>query len=82
MKVSKNTQEAKDLMKKVREARQKKPTVPKVEGKALPEPEPDGNQMETQEEPVIDLPQNKFMLLLNLIMSIQDDIDFIMSKVG
>ena len=50
MKVSKNTQEAKDLMKKVREARQKKPTVPKVKGKALPEPEPDGNQMETQEE--------------------------------
>ena len=54
MKVSKNTQEAKDLMKKVREARQKKPTVPKVEGKALPEPEPDGNQIETQEEPVIE----------------------------
>ena len=77
MTFAKNSQEAKNLMKRVREARMKKATLPKQEGKAIQE---DNKPIETNETSnQIDLPQNKFMLLLNLIMSIQDDIDYLMS---
>ena len=77
MTFTKNSQEAKDLMQKVREAKAKKTTIPTQEGEALPK---DTKPYETNEKPLIDLPQNKFQLLLNLIMSIQDDIDYLMSK--
>ena len=76
MTFTKNSQEAKDIMKKVREARVKKATLPTQEGKALPK---DTKPIETNKNTLIDLPQNKFQLLLNLIMSIQDDIDYLMS---
>ena len=74
MKPAKNSEEAKDLMRRVREARQQKPKPPKQEGGVLSE------VVEGPVEEPIDLPQNKFMLLLNLIMSIQDDIDYMMSN--
>ena len=77
MTFTKNSQEAKDLMQKVREAKAKKTTIPTQEGEALPK---DTKPSETNEKPLIDLPHNKFQLLLNLIMSIQDDIDYLMSK--
>ena len=77
MTFTKNSQEAKDFMKKVREAKAKKTTIPTQEGEVLPK---DTKPSETNEKPLIDLPHNKFQLLLNLIMSIQDDIDYLMSK--
>ena len=70
MAFAKNSQEAKDFMKRVREAKAKKPTPSRAPQK---DAQPD-------ESSLIDLPQNKFQLLLNLIMSIQDDIDFLLSK--
>lgn len=76
MAFTKNSQEAKEFMKKVREAKANKTSLPKQEGKAIQE---DNKPIETNETSHIDLPQNKFMLLLNLIMSIQDDIDYLMS---
>ena len=76
MTFTKNSQEAKEFMKKVREAKANKTTLPTQEGKALPK---DTKPIETNENTFIDLPQNKFQLLLNLIISIQDDIDYLMS---
>ena len=70
MAFAKNSQEAKDFMKRVREAKAKNSTPSRA-------PQKDA---QSDESSLIDLPQNKFQLLLNLIMSIQDDIDFLLSK--
>ena len=48
MTFTKNSQEAKDFMKKVREAKAKKTTIPTQEGEALPK---DTKPYETNEKP-------------------------------
>jgi len=71
----------KKRMKKVREARLlKSKTQLKELGKQAPEVVKE-ESTQAEDTPAIDLPQNKFMLLLNLIMSIQDDVDFISSLI-
>ena len=78
---AKSSDEMKERMKKVREARLlKSKTQLKELGKQAPEVVK-GEPTQAEDTPAIDLPQNKFMLLLNLIMSIQDDVDFISSLI-
>ena len=71
----KNSQEAKELMKRVREGRRKKPI-----GESVEENEVIAKKEENQED--IKLPEDKFLLLLNIIMELQKDIDILMSKMS
>ena len=83
MTLTKNSKEAREFMKKVREAKAKKAT-PLLQEDTRPQtgaklPRTQSKSSQTNDTLQIDLPENKFMLLLNLIMSIQDDIDYLMS---
>ena len=71
----KNSQEAKELMKRVREGRKKKQI-----GESVVENEVIAKKEENQED--IKLPEDKFLLLLNVIMELQKDIDILMSKMS
>lgn len=71
----KNSQEAKELMKRVREGRKKKQI-----GESVEENEVIAKKEENQED--IKLPEDKFLLLLNIIMELQKDIDILMSKMS
>ena len=71
----KNSQEAKELMKRVREGRKKKQI-----GISVEENEVIAKKEENQED--IKLPEDKFLLLLNIIMQLQKDIDILMSKMS
>ena len=70
----KNSQEAKELMKRVREGRKKTQI-----GESVVE-----NEVITKEENQenFQLPEDKFLLLLNIIMELQKDIDILMSKMS
>jgi len=71
----KNSQQAKELMKRVREGRKKKQI-----GESVVENEVIAKKEENQEN--FQLPEDKFLLLLNIIMELQKDIDILMSKMS
>ena len=71
----KNSKEAKELMKRVREGRKKKQI-----GESVVENEVIAKKEENQEN--FQLPEDKFLLLLNIIMELQKDIDILMSKMS
>ena len=71
----KNSQEAKELMKRVREGRRKKQI-----GESVEENEVIAKKEENQEN--FKLPEDKFLLLLNIITELQKDIDILMSKMS
>lgn len=71
----KNSQQAKELMKRVREGRKKKQI-----GESVVENEVIAKKEENQEN--FQLPEDKFLLLLNIIMELQRDIDILMSKMS
>ena len=72
----KNSEEAKKVMERVRNARQMIKQIPILNPKPgvedTPLPVDVGNK-----EDEIELPKDKFMLLLNIIMELQRDIDFL-----
>ena len=71
----KNSQQAKELMKRVREGRKKTQI-----GESVVENEVIAKKEENQEN--FQLPEDKFLLLLNIIMELQKDIDILMSKMS
>lgn len=66
----------KERMRKVREARKKAKNIDEKAKIAVEEIKKD-----VDNENIVDLPDNKFLLLLNLLLEVQNDIDFILTKI-